>query len=294
MKLNFATIALLASFQSAPASKVSDVKQLVEASNKLQVAPPEVLPLLKYALYVTAGAQGKKFQNCWSFSSLVKKCVLGRANSKTTLVAIGDSHAAMWSPALDFTARHLGMKLVLMWHPWCPQVATPKKPECTAWKKNAYDVAKRLKPRAIFIAERTTFTTTNDDAKQWITDLQKSLLDLSNRTGTVVVLGDTPVLTQDPASCVAANPKAVQRCSVSRDGFPGSIPSKAKSERIAASRVRNAVFIDPTPWLCAQRCSPIIGKMIAYSDGSHISTTYVKFLSKVMSHSVESALSRKP
>ena len=78
--------------------------------------------------------------------------------------------------------------------------------------------------------------------------------------------------------CLAAYPTQVQRCSVQN-------PNPKARQHVAAERAAAAAegvaYVNPQGWLCTKVCSPVIGRMAAYYDAGHVSSTYAAYLAGV-------------
>jgi predicted nucleic acid-binding Zn ribbon protein len=97
-------------------------------------------------------------------------------------------------------------------------------------------------------------------------------------------------MASNPPLCLAAYPNDVQKCS---DPYPDRAnPGEQTAEREAAAAT-GAAFIPTSQWLCASRCSPIVGDFITHVDQGHITEMYAAFLSVVMSNRLRSLLSSK-
>lgn len=63
-----------------------------------------------------------------------------------------------------------------------------------------------------------------------------------------------------------------------------------EAAEVAATKALNVPYINPQKWLCAKRCSPVIGRFLAYWNNVHISTQYAGYLSKVMGTALKGAM----
>jgi hypothetical protein len=76
----------------------------------------------------------------------------------------------------------------------------------------------------------------------------------------------------------------VQACSLARSDpsarLAGMIQRTTESTAVAQA---GATLIDPTSWFCtATTCPPVIANQIVYADNSHITATYAKWLSPLL------------
>ena len=268
---------------ATPPATLSQVEALVAASTSITSIPAALSPPVSAIGNDVPGAVLPGAGSCVSAS---RPCVFGLKTAKSTIVLLGDSHALMWSPAVDLAARARKVRLLFMWLPSCPQVATPLGSPCTKWKNSAYAEVKKVHPLAVVLAERTTGNESSDTDAQWASSLEYLFKYLTTLTSKVIMIGDTPELPMDPGPCLARFATSVQTCAGSTVTPSGAATTHAPAEATASSAVRRVSFIDPTPWLCATTCSPIIGTMVAYYDRSHLSGSYAAFLGGVMTHAL--------
>jgi hypothetical protein len=90
------------------------------------------------------------------------------------------------------------------------------------------------------------------------------------------VLGDIP-LANGP-QCLLS--KTVHACAKPVDV---SLSPFIAAERNAA-RSTGAGYLDVTPWFCATKCSPVIGRFEVYTDSDHLARGYSEYLEGVLRH----------
>jgi hypothetical protein len=221
-------VALLAGVADAAAklpkpATAGQVAARVAASTSIERLPTGLVPPLgelpsdqPRAYYGVAGRE------CDGMTS----CVFGDRSSRTTVVLFGDSHAMMWLPALVPVALADHVRLVLTWRPGCPaatvtvwdpvdhSVATG----CNVWRAAQLHVIAAAHPFLVLLASRTSNIPgagnrpTTDAA--WQAGLEQTISALKSPTTRVAVIGDITALDADAATCLAAYPTSVQRCSV--------------------------------------------------------------------------------
>ncbi len=80
------------------------------------------------------------------------------------MVLFGDSHAAMWLPALVYDGTHLHFRVVLLWYSGCPAAdLTVWNPSqhgidkgCDGWRSKSIAQIKALAPSLVLLTDRTT------------------------------------------------------------------------------------------------------------------------------------------
>ena len=228
-------------------------------------------------------------------------CTFGPMSAKKSLVILGDSHAMMWIPAIIPNAIKLGYKISLVWEPACPlaSLSVPaifppdfRPNTCATWLSSTLAAVAHVAPQAIILGERSARViaqggTIPFSSAAWQAGLETTINALKGAHTKIALLGDTPYSSQQPASCLAIHPRAVQSCGVANPSpdYPGQQIAEA-----AASVSTGSTFIPTLPWFCTKTCSPVIGKYFAYYDQGHVSTTYALYLSGVMTAALKGVL----
>lgn len=192
-------------------------------------------------------------------------CTYGDKNSSKTIVLYGDSHAAQWFPALDALAKEKGFTLISLTKSACPSVSAArpdkgafKNSDCEAWRKNSIARIQKIHPDAVIVSSFQYYAPRvgSKDRELWWSDGQQKLLaSLTGSSNNLVYISDTPHPTRDIPSCLSSG--KISRCD---SGSPSTV-----------SVVRGFKVIDPTPWLCAEKCFSIVNSTVVYRDASHIS-----------------------
>src|SRR5690606_9919936 len=106
----------------------------------------------------------------------------------------------------------------------------------------------------------------------------------------VVVLLDNPT-PGDAApvyDCVATNRDDLGACTFNR--AEGIASSGAPTLQAAAAEVEGVVVLDLTDHICPQeRCFPVIGNVLVYRQGSHLTNTYAMSLVPQLVKQLEAA-----
>jgi hypothetical protein len=100
------------------------------------------------------------------------------------------------------------------------------------------------------------------------------------------MLGDIPTWEKDDARCLAAHAHAVQECSVP---IAEATSENLDAEQAAASAA-GALYIPTLPWVCTDRCEPVIADMRVYSNRFHFSKAYAVYLTRVVGNALQPAL----
>ncbi len=294
MSASYASAA--ATYQLVTPGTASQVAALVKASTSITQLPATTKPSLGDASqFMTLNALTALGGKCPNAQTT---CSFGALSSKKVVLLMGDSHALMWVPALVPSLAKAGYRLDLKWFPGCPiatfVVANPTDTQsrCATWRTNLLLTIKKSPPVAVIFSERTTNYTPNGvqpTNAQWTSALAATLQSLKSVKTKVIVIGDMPVYNSVMPQCLALHPTSVQDFSTAPTNSEQSNQDAHLGEQ-AAAKAAKVGFVNPIPWLCAARCSPVIGTMIVDYDSSHVSAVYASYLSTVMGAAIKPLL----
>lgn len=222
-------------------------------------------------------------------------CVFGVPKAGTTVVLIGDSHAAQWFPALERLALERSWRLVSLTKSACPAIRTDTAifdptakrayPECATWLTMTVDRIATERPDLVVISDaRSTRFLIDGEAVRSTDrdDLWGAGLDATIRAvraagaAAVVVIGDTPDPAGDPPVCLSAHLDDALACATPAE--TAITLTRLATERDVAT-ARGAGFIDPSDWLCpTDPCPAVIGRLLVYRDSHHMTTPFAKAL----------------
>jgi hypothetical protein len=203
-------------------------------------------------------------------------CNYGDPNGTKTVVVIGNSHSAMWVPALSVAAKADHWKLYPVVKESCgydtyTDVVPGLNPanQCSSWYDWAKTIIARLHPNAIIMGSYT-FTT------YWARGERLVISQLRPLTKRFILLSDSPWIPA-PAGCFLHFHATQGTCL--RTESPMRIAAQAKTHAIA--RVMHVQYLDITPLLCdARRCPSVIDGIIPTADGSHVTPQYSYFVAE--------------
>ncbi len=233
-----------------------------------------------------------------SFTSVsADGCEFGDLSSRTTVFLIGDSHAAMWFPALEkiATARH--WRLVAITKSGCPaadiepynQTIGRAYTECPTWRANVLARIAKERPALVFTTSINGYAIAADGQRVTGRPAYDAMTDGWVRTVTtllrstrVALLLDTPDMGQDVASCVSANLSELQRCAVP---IARAVPRR-QSDALAATRLGTRpglTVLDVNDLMCPDgRCAAVIGNVLVYRDKDHVTATFATSMAPVL------------
>jgi SGNH domain (fused to AT3 domains) len=219
-------------------------------------------------------------------------CVYGREDAPTTVVLIGDSHAAHWFPTFERLARERDWRFISLTKSACPVADLPvyntglkrEYVECDDWRAAVLDRIADERPAMVVISDSRTGQFWVDGTRVasaeredlWATGLERAIRDIDKVADHVVVMGDTPRPRGDAPVCLSDHLDDALACATPASKALG--PERTATERTVSAET-GATFIDPSPWLCpTEPCPAVIGRILVYRDGHHMTTPFAKAL----------------
>ncbi|TQL69435.1 peptidoglycan/LPS O-acetylase OafA/YrhL [Nocardioides albertanoniae] len=220
-----------------------------------------------------------------------KTCTFGSdAPDATPVALVGNSHAAMWAPALEKVARERNWRVTtyLMYECYTVDrpVSLPKAgatQACADWNRYVIDRVAAGEDRLVVVSNRYYRTMAAADGQQRasLALARKSSARVLERWSgagkNVLVVKDPPTPpTPNTPDCVAANPSRLGAC----DGTVAETASPDPMVAVARDlRPQGVTVLDTAADFCRDgRCYATIGGVVAYYDQSHVTTTYAKSL----------------
>jgi len=229
------------------------------------------------------------------------ECVSGDAGAPTTVALVGDSHAAMWQPALEPVARDRHSQLQTMSKVLCPMmdllIKSPylgrKFTECEQWRSDTMARLEKQKPQLIVLDMSRRYGadfgfTTYDQA--WLDSLTRLVQRLRATGAGVLVLGPVADPHSTVPTCVSAHMDDVTACAPTRTDGLNDAGIKAEATATAAGGGQYSALSD---YFCtADRCPAIVGNTMVYRDDNHVTTEYAQVLAPLLAELMERALTR--
>ncbi len=221
------------------------------------------------------------------------ECVYGNPSSKTTVVLFGDSHAMQWFPALNELAEERDWRLIGFSKSACPPAEVRvyssglrrEYRECDEWRERTLErIAQKENPSLIVTSMLNRYRAREDGkglprdaSNEVVVEGYASTLKKLRSTGApVAVIEDVPRPDKDIPECVSRSLDRLQDCAFPRSEAMGQPRVNAR----AAAEVEGASLIDATPMVCpGKTCPAVIGDVLVYRNGAHLTRTYVRSLS---------------
>lgn len=223
-----------------------------------------------------------------------RPCSYGDLDSETTVMLLGDSHAAHWLAAFADIAMRRHWHLYVLTKSGCPvpEVSHLVRPgevaeDCNLWRADAFALIDDLHPDLVVAASRMDYhlegsweRDTNRNRSIWRAGMVRSLRRLKASAHKVVLLGDVPHWSPTVAACLVAakHRNDVGACAVLRshayDQVRLDLDKSAARQVGVAYRSTNGLTCPYDP------CTPVIDKWLITFDGSHITRRYAELVSR--------------
>ncbi|SFH88929.1 acyltransferase family protein [Cryobacterium levicorallinum] len=235
----------------------------------------------------------------------VNVCEGGDPEGTLKIVLAGDSHAGQWWPAVDRAARDNNWKLYIVGKNGCALAdveisqgtTSDAWPECASWQEAAPGAILALDPDLIVYANhaqgyRTSKVSLKDGFIEKWTDGVSTTLHQMTGGSTVLFIGQTPTLLQDPATCLSENILDVSACSTPTEK---AVPQDLLDLNESVAVKQQVSYFDPTQLLCSEGVCPVVAaNVIMYRDIVHLSATYSAQLSPKIAEVITAALGERP
>jgi hypothetical protein len=230
-------------------------------------------------------------------NTMFGECAYGDPKGTKQMVIYGDSRASMWAPTLERVAAISGWQVRVFSRGGCPAAdlqyqdtnAKAADQDCDTFHSTAVNEIRKLHPQLVITASHAGHTLANGDmptTSQWQDAWVSTLHKLAQPGTHVAILGAIPNWDNNDARCVAAHTRDIQACSTER---ANAVSPFFDAERAAAAAA-GALYVDTVPWVCAEKCEPVISDMVVYYNPYHFTTKYADYLSGAMADALKPAM----
>jgi peptidoglycan/LPS O-acetylase OafA/YrhL len=292
----------MGAYEAAVQRAFAQVQAAVAASADLKTVPSNLSPPLADA----AAEHNNLFRDgCLRSAWQVEQpdCATGDAASTTTVAVVGDSQAAMWSPAFRQVAEQRHWRLEMLTKAGCPLMDLPtaspqlhrEYTECEQWRGRVIARLRTDHPRLVVISMLRGYGHGNGYSARltsynpaWIDRLTRLVQQLRDAGANVLVLGPTP----DPGSvvpiCLSGHLDDAVACAPPRSTALNQAGIAAES---AATKAGGGRYADLTELFCAgDRCPAIVGNTLVYLDSGHLTIEYSRLLAPAIGALADRAL----
>jgi peptidoglycan/LPS O-acetylase OafA/YrhL len=219
------------------------------------------------------------------------ECASGDTAAATTVVTVGDSHAAMWQPPLERLATAQHWRLETMAKVLCPMLDLPTfspylgrdYTECTQWRAQilgrlhaehpslvVLDMVRRYTPDYGFTVYGT----------EWLSSLGRMVTELRSTGAAVLVLGPIPDPHGNVPRCLSEHLDSAVTCAPDRAVAVDDAGIAAEAQ---ATEAAGGFYANLTDVFCTDiRCPVIVGNQLVYRDDNHLTTGYAELLAPVI------------
>jgi peptidoglycan/LPS O-acetylase OafA/YrhL len=268
----------------------AEVEQDVARSVKVPDVPANLTPSL-------ANAEGDEppvfVDGCMDqfLADNVLPCDFADVNSPTTVVLFGDSHAAMWWPAVDGAANALGWHLLNLTKATCPpleiDVFSPELgrdfTECTLWREAVLQRIAEVHPALVILGVARHYSTAYGFTvygPEWLSGLSQMVTTIRQMGSQVMVMGPIPKPPSDVPGCLSDHLTTATACTVP---FNAGVNAAGQAAEQATVTAAGGIYVPTEPWFCtATTCAVIVDNLLVYRDDNHITATYSRFLTPVL------------
>ncbi len=284
----------------------AQVQDAVAASADITSVPSNLTPPLADAF---AEKKALSHNGCLRepFESGQPECAMGDTSSSTTIALVGDSHAAMWTPAFDQVATQRHWRLELLAKGACPLLEVPiTNPmsrladyfgHCGQWRTEILDRLDAERPKLIVLSLWHGYGTDEalsgyrafDDA--WIAGFTRLMQRLRATGAQVLALGPIPDPHFHVPVCLSGYLDDVSACTPTRSS---AVDESGIAAEAAATQSAGGQYVDTTDLFCtAERCPVIVGDTLVYVDENHMTLDYSRALAPVVAALADRALARR-
>jgi hypothetical protein len=232
-------------------------------------------------------------------------CAMGDPGSATTVVVIGDSHAAVWNPAFREVAEQRHWRVEMLTKADCPaldlrflssQMHRPYT-ECEQWRQRVMARLGAEPPLLVVLGMSRGYghgnnqpVTVKSYGPGWIESLTNIVQQIRGYGSAVLVLGPTP----DPGSivpiCLSGHLDDATACAPNRSA---AVNGRGIAAESAATRAGGGDYADITDLFCTpDRCPVIVGNTLVFLDGGHVTMEYSRVLAPVIGALADRALAQ--
>ncbi|HEY5273910.1 MAG TPA: acyltransferase family protein [Acidimicrobiales bacterium] len=272
---------------AALASSTAEVQTDLVESQALQNVPADLTPSLAGAFSDIPILYADGCVDTYT-SIALNHCVYGDTTSSTSVVLFGDSHAAMWFPAVDQAAERFSWKLYAWSKDTCPPLVVPvispdlgrAYSECTTWRNEVLQEIAEIHPALVILGVARHYSPIygfSVYSPQWMDGLSQMISQIRALGSQVLVMGPVPKPTFTVAGCLSENLANAQNCASARDSAV-DIKGMRQEENTVVSA--GGTYVNTLFWFCSAQstCPPIVDGVLVYRDDNHITATYASFL----------------
>jgi hypothetical protein len=218
---------------------------------------------------------------------------------------VGDSHAAMWTPAFRQIATQQHWRLEMLAKGGCPLMdvkisgnifrrLVERYQHCEQWRAQILNRLSAEHPRLIVVSmwrgygADESLTGFTPYSPEWMDSLTHLVRRLRDTGAQVLVLGPIPGPHSVARFCLSDHLDDASACSPLRST---AVNESGIAGESAATRAGGGQYADLTQLFCASvRCPVIVGNTLVYFDWSHLTLEYSRLFAPVIGALADRAL----
>jgi peptidoglycan/LPS O-acetylase OafA/YrhL len=215
-------------------------------------------------------------------------CRYGDPAGRIHVALVGDSKAGQWGDALETIALRRGWRLSYLLKSTCElstslaAAGEAPDPICREWSEAVLERLAEDPPQLVLTSQvsSTAWSEGSEAAKReaLVTGMLEAYARLRARGSEVAILVDNPSPALKVHECVSQHLDDLAACAFPRDTGSGGRPAQ-----LAAALRGGYPAIDLADYICpGSTCPPVIGNVLVYRQGSHLTRTYVATLTDVL------------
>lgn len=240
---------------------------------------------------------------CWSSGNYTERPVCRYGKGKTRIALVGNSHAAQWLPALQALAKRRGWTITTYLISRCNLTSVPLQFEnaeqtrnCLAYGRWVLEKTNGGKYDLVITSARQSVTVQGESWKTTeapaVAGYKKYLAQWAAAGTKVLVIKDPPypgTRVHNVPDCLAKNTGAPAACAGTPKSWYWMDPLNRAARELDAPEIRT---VNMDKYFCSDGvCPAVIGSIVAFRDGSHITATYARSLAQYLDRPVRAALS---
>ncbi|MCE9598138.1 MAG: acyltransferase [Spirochaetia bacterium] len=221
-------------------------------------------------------------------------CEYGNPQSNTTVILTGDSHAAQYLPALELLAAYHDWNLRVLTRSACSLNDTPVRrggiilEDCETWKKRATELILSSDPDIVITSGGLPVIYSEvyqlAEISEQIAGYRRVWQQMIDHSIPITVIRDNPRPGQDVPACASTYPGDPIACSKTRTDI---LDRWEDPISMAANGLSGVQLLDLSNQFCqGESCPIVIGNVLVYRDGDHLTASYVKTLAPVLEKSI--------
>lgn len=242
--------------------------------------------------------------DCWSTGpdATLNVCALGPTSGYDRhILVVGDSHAKALLAGLEEVAEDRNWRVDLAGRAACYWTAHDLHQEsqeltdaCTEWRSSLQDYIGEQSGLDAIVTVKARRALSDEveaaDPAVAMTTVVEGMAAAWNARGDlsipVIALVDNPRMPPDTVECVVRHgSRGAEACAL-----PLSSVMPQDGVREAVALTQNAYAIDLTHLYCDDLCRPVIGNVVVYRDGRHITDTFARTVAPYLADEIEAVL----